>query len=799
MLLLNVVFVIISCIHVIRTLFNNENGAFTMTYIPSNVGIQKQATSKALDVAGDVYIDSTTASTSSTTGALVIAGGLGIGGDLYIGGAVSFTSATFQNMTVRGITTYNPTTATAKILQSTVSSDTNPRFYIDGNGKHFWGPGGLSTTYDIDLSRTSAGVLSLTGSLNASGNISSSGTGTFNSVSVTTNISVSGTSTVTGNTTCSGIFTGSYANQQTMLKSNVGGSDKFVLDSSGYMTWGGTSLTLSANADSDFNSNPVFSLLNSSGRVMLKNGTASIRSTSANSFSYTGSHTFTNGWTSSANSSLSGNLTVKNTSTSLTSLVINNTGTLDFYDNTGTLLTNLYTDANGLVTDDQFKCYILNATGGVSTPTVSTDTIVVNNATMSIKNPGTGISGCGIALSNSGLPSLSAFMGTNLTGTGFSLKSPNSTSTVEIINPTASSANCTITAAGLTANRTLTIPDSTGTIITDNSSASLSSKIIKDSSLAYTTTTIASGASVVIDPSNYSVVYVTSSSNSSIIGIKVPTFPIVTPSVSSVRSVKIINTSNTAITVVQDSPSALAAERITLTVGLSSISPNGGSMVFTWSSVTGKWYQDGSSANGYSFGRTEGVMYSNFTSMAITLPTGSGSNYSDRDFWNTALTDSEIEQTGMLQGTGFVSTSLQSLQTVTKTFGTLTQTLFVARYNGLYTIDVTAYVLMSRDASIVSSIGLISGDSSFSLSSREYIPVAIMRGGVNNYNHSTGTFNRVNASGQFYLRAGQLFCPYWAWMSAASSSVDLYCGSVTVNSATYRPSYPAIRIFGQEI
>lgn len=778
-----------------------------MTYIPSNVGIQKQATSKALDVAGDVNIDSTTASTSSTTGALVIAGGLGIGGDLYIGGAVSFTSATFQNMTIKGIATYNPNVATSKILQSTVSTETNPRFYIDGTGKHFWGPGALSTTYDVDLSRTSAGVLSLTGSLSTSGGITSSGTGSFNSITSSTTLNVTGASTLGGNTTCSGSFIGSYSSQQTMLKSSISGSDKFVLDSSGYMTWGGTSLTLGANADADFNSNPVFSLLNSSGRVMLKNGTASIRSTSADAFTYAGSHTFTNGLTSQSGITSKGSITVKDSSTGSTSLVLNSSRSLDFYTSGGVLSTSLYADSSGLVTDNNMSCSVLNASAGVSTSTIATGTIVVNNQTMTIKNPTSGLSGCGINFTTAALPTATGFMGINSAGTGFDFQSPVSTGLFTLLNSTTAGANLSITAAGITASRTLTVPDSSGTILTDSSASSVSNKIIQDISQAYSATTIASGASVVVDPNNYSVLYVTSSSNSSIIGIKVPTFPVVTPSVSSVRTLKIINTSNTAITVVQDSPSALSAERIKLTVGLSSISPNGGSMVFTWSGALGQWYQDGSSANGYSFGRTEGSVYQDFTPMTVDVPTGSTCyNFRERDIYNDPISDIQIHDGGLIQSSNLVGTSLSPLQTVVRTFATVNQTLFVARYNGLYTIDITAYVSLYTAGTLngFSALGVMVGDSTFSQNSRQFIPFRIMKAGVDNPGADLPyrAINRCNVSGQIYLRAGQNFCPGWQYNVEVSlgSTATLYCGAVTnVAGITYVPSYPAIRIFGQEI
>jgi hypothetical protein len=712
-------------------------------------------------------------------------------------------------MTIKGIATYNPNVATSKILQSTVSTETNPRFYIDGTGKHFWGPGALSTTYDVDLSRTSAGVLSLTGSLSTSGGITSRGTGSFNSITSSTTLNVTGASTLGGNTTCSGSFIGSYSSQQTMLKSNISGSDKFVLDSSGYMTWGGTSLTLGANADADFNSNPVFSLLNSSGRVMLKNGTASIRSTSADAFTYAGSHTFTNGLTSQSGITSKGSITVKDSSTGLTSLVLNSSRSLDFYTSGGVLSTSLYADSSGLVTDNNMSCSVLNASAGVSTSTIATGTIVVNNQTMTIKNPTSGLSGCGINFTTAALPTATGFMGINSAGTGFDFQSPVSTGLFTLLNSTTAGANLSITAAGITASRTLTVPDSSGTILTDSSASSVSNKIIQDISQAYSATKIASGASVVVDPNNYSVLYVTSSSNSSIIGIKVPTFPVVTPSVSSVRTLKIINTSNTAITVVQDSPSALSAERIKLTVGLSSISPKGGSMVFTWSGALGQWYQDGSSANGYSIGRTEGAVYSSFqlgyygdNTIRIVGPTSSATNYVDRNSSPSSyFTDAYIKQ-GILNPASFVSTSLSRIRTINTPVLSSPSTngsVFLTSYNGRYKINFNVDLSFSTNAGadyFWMAMGIVVGDSTFSTSSRWFYPAMQSIGTAEDYSRGGWLFPTSHSRDlELYLTANTTFCIYFAY------NTGVYSGSQNLN-LTVKPiasGIPSILISGQEI
>ena len=95
---------------------------------------------------GTTTITSNKASTSTSTGALVVTGGVGIGGALYVSGAISAQSATFASINNTPIGNVTPSTGAFTALDvdniningNTISStDTNGNIVItpDGTGK----------------------------------------------------------------------------------------------------------------------------------------------------------------------------------------------------------------------------------------------------------------------------------------------------------------------------------------------------------------------------------------------------------------------------------------------------------------------------------------------------------------------------------------------------------------------------------------------------------------------------------------------------------------------------------------
>src|SRR6056300_757045 len=95
---------------------------------------------------GTTTITSNKASTSTSTGALVVTGGAGIGGDLYVSGAISADSATFASINDTPVGNLTPSTGAFTTLDvdniningnSITSTDTNGNIVItpDGTGR----------------------------------------------------------------------------------------------------------------------------------------------------------------------------------------------------------------------------------------------------------------------------------------------------------------------------------------------------------------------------------------------------------------------------------------------------------------------------------------------------------------------------------------------------------------------------------------------------------------------------------------------------------------------------------------
>jgi hypothetical protein len=143
-----------------------------------------------------VNINATTASTSTSTGALVVDGGVGIAGDVFIGGNLSIAGTDLnigsvqfnQGLTLSGSTT--PATEYFRITDGAATPVT--KFLVD----------------------TATGNTSISGTLSA-------GASTLSSATISNNASVGGTLTVTGNTTLNGTLA---AGASTLASASVTGN-----------------------------------------------------------------------------------------------------------------------------------------------------------------------------------------------------------------------------------------------------------------------------------------------------------------------------------------------------------------------------------------------------------------------------------------------------------------------------------------------------------------------------------------------------------------------------------------------
>lgn len=143
-----------------------------------NIRAQWASTGK-LTHAGDVDISSTTASTSTTDGALTIGGGLGVAGDVYAtafyGSGANLTNVVAQSFAggnVAGITNFTNNTASTSTGQGAVV--VTGGLGVGGavnTGSTLSVAGTVSFTQNSAASSTTTGTLRVTGGIGATGNI----------------------------------------------------------------------------------------------------------------------------------------------------------------------------------------------------------------------------------------------------------------------------------------------------------------------------------------------------------------------------------------------------------------------------------------------------------------------------------------------------------------------------------------------------------------------------------------------------------------------------------------------------
>lgn len=413
-----------------------------MTYLPSNVGIQKQATSYALDVNGLVNIDNTTVSTTPTTGAFVVRGGVGIVGDLNVGGNVAFGSATFNNITINGIATFSESAPTNNILIGLVTGEAFSRFYMKVTGEMNWGPGGAAAQ-DVKLSRTGTSTLGVTGNFsvsgntNLTGNLISTGTLNFNNNIVgdaAGNLSI--TSLVLGGGSISGTYPALTTNVVTLNVTGQG-TPQYKLDASGDMIWG-AGMTLSrSTGGSVYAGKMVFNHLNTTDSFYLAaNSLTTYIQGTTNNVSYYGNHAFPNGLSSAGEVILTNALTVKSSTTGFKTFSISNAGLLQWY------------NASGIAGNAQ-----LVADTAANTVQSTGNMIVLGTLT------GNGIT---------------SFGELKVVGGNFTLHNSSFNTDTTIV-------------ATATVNRALTTPDSSGVLVVDTASQILTNKTMSGLSLGQVT------------------------------------------------------------------------------------------------------------------------------------------------------------------------------------------------------------------------------------------------------------------------------------------------------------------------
>jgi hypothetical protein len=582
-----------------------------------------------LSVQGDTVISSATSSTSPVTGAFTVTGGVGIAGNLFVGGSVNFSQATFNNLTVTGAVLNTPASSTQIIQSSTVSTEANPRYYVDGTGKMYYGSGGASSVYDVQISRSAVNSLAITGNTSITGTLSSTGVASFASISSSGTITIAGSATIGGGVTSTGTFTGNYSGASVLLQSNLNSAAIFSINSSGLMTWNNTPMSMVISADPDYFGSPVFTALNSNGNIAFKNGASSITSGVGGNFVYKGTHQFNNGLNSLTDISSNSSIKVKNSGTGYTQTSIDQ-ASISLYNSTGVASSTLSVGGVNL----------LNISGGVSiqnalsSASIST-TSLTSSGRLATTSPSltidrTAVGGiqpnAGIQIVNG--TSSNSYLQTNTTDTGWVLSNTTYTGALQLLG-TANSSTSTISAAGTT-SRTWNMPDTSGTVVLQNSIDVLSNKVIADIQMGSSSVSLNQTNTPALPVTGVSSVIINSAiSGATISGLSESLFRS-----SSSKLVILTNNSNVNLLLLNNNSASAAGDRIVTVDGNDVILPVNSSIQLNYNTSASKWIQVNRNSE-----RIAIAIYQNFTNIIYnsTTSAGSGVNYTQVVKFDTPL------------------------------------------------------------------------------------------------------------------------------------------------------------------
>lgn len=182
------------------------------TVFQNTVQYNNTLTVPDLNASGFVRFTTSTNSTSTTTGALVVEGGVGIGQDLYVGGTIygNISTATLTQITQQAFKTQVINTGTASIYYMPMSDVQAGSTTLDTTATFTFNlTGGILTSPRLTLSSTASSTSTTTGALIVAGGVGvggsinatkvfDSGTRVVSKITVGVGIGVNGVNTGTG-------------------------------------------------------------------------------------------------------------------------------------------------------------------------------------------------------------------------------------------------------------------------------------------------------------------------------------------------------------------------------------------------------------------------------------------------------------------------------------------------------------------------------------------------------------------------------------------------------------------------
>jgi hypothetical protein len=191
--------------------------------------------SDLVNIKGQLKVSNTDESTSTTTGALIVSGGVGIAKRLNVGGALGVTGATTLSSTL-GVTGATTLSSTLGVTGATTLSST----------LGVTGATTLSSTLGVTGATTLSSTLGVTGATTLSSTLGVAGATTLSStLSVASGITVNSGVNASGQTITASTFVGTLNNLLTLNTSGTG-----LSGSTSYNNSGAATFTVTSNATS---------------------------------------------------------------------------------------------------------------------------------------------------------------------------------------------------------------------------------------------------------------------------------------------------------------------------------------------------------------------------------------------------------------------------------------------------------------------------------------------------------------------------------------------------------------------
>ena len=225
-----------------RLVVEGGNSGTVLSQFDGPVTFDKEVKfSDSVNIKGQLKVSNTDESTSTTTGALIVSGGVGITKRLNVGGALGVTGATTLSSTL-GVTGATTLSSTLGVTGATTLSST----------LGVTGATTLSSTLGVTGATTLSSTLGVTGATTLSSTLGVTGATTLSStLSVASGVTViSGGINASGQTITASTFTGNSATASTAANLSFGSANQIVFKNSsnngttsGNLTFDGTNLS----------------------------------------------------------------------------------------------------------------------------------------------------------------------------------------------------------------------------------------------------------------------------------------------------------------------------------------------------------------------------------------------------------------------------------------------------------------------------------------------------------------------------------------------------------------------------